>query len=84
MTSTILLNIFPSVTSSRNDNKGSDKLDQDPGKILENIAVIADLIFNGIYEKGLSKNHRVKIQNISGDTSENVSNKVEIWLSNHT
>ena len=31
------LNIFLSVTSSRNDNKGSDKLGQDPGKILENI-----------------------------------------------
>ena len=49
------LNIFPSVTISRNENKGPDMLNQDPAKDLENTAIIADSIFYGIYEKDCQK-----------------------------
>ena len=43
--------VFGHSYTVRNENKGSDMLDQDQAKDLKGVAIIADSIFNGIYGK---------------------------------
>ena len=43
---------------------------------------ITDSLLNGIYEKGLSKNHGVKVNIIPGETSDAILDKLDDFLEN--
>ena len=45
------------------------------------IIIVGDSLLNGIHEKGLSKNHSVKVNNIPGGTSDAILDKLEDFLS---
>ena len=45
------------------------------------IIIVGDSLLNGIHEKGLSKNHTVKVNNIPGGTSDAILDKLEDFLS---
>ena len=47
-----------------------------------NIITVGDSLLNGINEKGLSKNHSVKVNNIPGGTSDVILDKVDDFLKN--
>ena len=44
------------------------------------IIIVGDSLLNGIHEKGLSKNHSVKVNNIPGGTSDAILDKLEDFL----
>ena len=48
----------------------------------KNIIIVGDSLLNGIHEKGLSKNHSVKMNNIPGGTSEVILDKLDEFLEN--
>ena len=45
------------------------------------IIIVGDSLLNGIHEKGLSKNHSVKVNNVPGGTSDAILDKLEDFLS---
>ena len=45
------------------------------------IIIVGDSLLNSIHEKGLSKNHTVKVNNIPGGTSDAILDKLEDFLS---
>ena len=47
-----------------------------------NIIIVGDSLLNGINEKGLSKNHSVKVNNILGGTSDVILDKLDDFLKN--
>ena len=46
------------------------------------IIIVGDSLLNGIHEKGLSKNHSVKVNNIPGGTSDAILDKLDDFLKN--
>ena len=46
------------------------------------IIIVGDSLLNGINAKGLSKNHSVKVNNISGGTSDVILHKLDDFLKN--
>ena len=46
------------------------------------IIIVGDSLLNGIHEKGLSKNHTVKVNNIPGGTSDAILDKLDDFLKN--
>ena len=46
------------------------------------IIIVADSLLNGIHEKGLSKNHSVKVNNILGGTSGTILDRLDDFLEN--
>ena len=46
------------------------------------IIIVGDSLMNGINEKGLSKNHSVKVNNIPGGTSDVILQKLDNFLKN--
>ena len=46
------------------------------------VIIVGDSFLNGIYEKGLSKNHTVKVNNIPGGTSDVILDKLDDFLKN--
>ena len=46
------------------------------------IIIIGDSLLNSIHEKGLSKNHRVKVNNILAGTSDTIVDKLDDFLEN--
>ena len=46
------------------------------------IIIVGDSLLNGINEKGLSKNHSVKVNNIPGGTSDVILDKFDDFLKN--
>ena len=46
------------------------------------IIIVTDSLLNGINEKGLSKNHSVKVNDIPGGTSDAILDKLEDFLKN--
>ena len=46
------------------------------------IIIVGDSLLNGIHEKGLSKNHSVKVNNIPGETSDTILDKLDDFLKN--
>ena len=46
------------------------------------VVITGDSLLNGINERGLSKDHRVKIQNYSGGTSETILGEIDKLVSN--
>ena len=46
------------------------------------IIIVGDSLLNGIHEKGLSKNHSVKVNKIPGGTSEAILDKLDDFLKN--
>ena len=46
------------------------------------IIIIGDSLLNSIHEKGLSKNHRVKVNNILAGTSDTMVDKLDDFLEN--
>ena len=46
------------------------------------IIIVADSLLNGIHEKGLSKNHSVKVNNILGGTSDAILDRLDDFLEN--
>ena len=77
---------------SKGINANSDESSQD-SKMIKNscnganeqfkkrkIIIVGDSLLNGINEKGLSKNHSVKVNNISGGTSDVILDKLDDFL----
>ena len=48
----------------------------------KNIVIVGDSLLNGIHEKGLSKNHSVKVNNVPGGTSDTILKKLDDFLEN--
>ena len=48
----------------------------------KNIIIVGDSLLNGIHEKGLSKNHSVKVNNVPGGTSDTILKKLDDFLEN--
>ena len=46
------------------------------------IIIVGDSLLNGINEKGLSKNHSVKVNNIPGETSDGILDNLDDFLKN--
>ena len=46
------------------------------------ISIVGDSLMNGIHDKGLSKNHSVKVNNIPGGTSDAILDKLDDFLKN--
>ena len=46
------------------------------------IIIVGDSLLNGINEKGLSKNHSVKVNNIPGGKSDFILDKLDDFLKN--
>ena len=44
------------------------------------IIIAGDSLLNGINEKGLSKNHSIKVNNIPGGTSDTILDKLDDYL----
>ena len=67
------------------DNKSSDESNMDKDKTIEQkkrVVITGDSMLNGILEKGMSKNYRVKVNNFPAGTSatilENIDQLVKI------
>ena len=45
------------------------------------VIIVGDSLLNGNHEKGLSKNHSVKVNSIPGGTSDAILDKLEDFLS---
>ena len=84
------INANPSLVQSNNSEKSSDDC-----KMTKNscngtnkqfkktkIIIVTDSLVNGIHEKGLSKNRSVKVNNISGGTSDAILDKLDDFLKN--
>ena len=54
---------------SSDESNSINKISQEQKK---RVVITGDSILNGIHEKGLSRNHNVKIKNFSGGTSETI------------
>ena len=46
------------------------------------IIIVGGSLLNSIHEKGLSKNHSVKVNNIPGGTSDSILDKLDDFLKN--
>ena len=46
----------------------------------KNVIVLGDLMLNNISERGLSKNHLVKIKNFTGTTTVKINEEIDVLL----
>ena len=62
------------------DNESSDESNMDKDKTIEQnkrVAITGDSMLNGIHEKGMSKNHRVNVNNFLGGTSATILENID-------
>ena len=65
------------------DNEFSDKSNMDKDKTIEQkkrVVITRDSMLNGIHEKGMSKNYKVKVNNFSGGTSSTILENIDQLL----
>ena len=60
------------------DNKIDKRNDQQKKKVV----IIGDSMLNGLHEKGLSMNHKVKVKNYPGGTSEKILDNIDEIVKN--
>ena len=62
------------------NNKSSDKSNMDKDKTIEQkkrLAITGDFMMNGIHEKGMCKNHRIKVNSFPGGTSATILENID-------
>ena len=62
------------------DNESSDGSNMDKDKTIEQkkrVVIIGDSMLNGIHEKGMSKNHRVKVNNFPRSSSATILGNID-------
>ena len=62
------------------NNKSSDKSNMDKDKTIEQkkrVAITGDFMVNGTHEKGMCKNHRIKVNSFPGDTSATILENID-------
>ena len=62
------------------DNESSEESNMDKDKTIEQkkkVFITGDSMMNGIHEKGMSKNYRVKVNNFPGGTSATILENID-------
>ena len=72
-----ILEIERGNSSPNSNSKQKRETQTEPSSKKKEIVLTVDFMVNGISEKGLSVNHKVKIVNFPGDTSERILQKLD-------